>query len=130
MGDTPSEHELSRRERQIMDAVYKHGAATAAQIRQTIPDPPTYAAVRRLIAILEEKGFLRHEVDGQRYVYYPIVGRRRASRTALRHLTDTFFSSSPVRAFEALLDVSAARLDAEDLRQLRDMIDKARKEGD
>jgi len=121
--------DLSRRERQIMDADYKLDSATAMQIRENMPDPPTYAAVRRMIAILEEKGLLRHERDGARYVYYPTVDRQEASRSALLHLTSTFFDGSPVQAVAALLDASAGDLEDGDIEQLSALIEDVRKEG-
>lgn len=121
--------DLSRRERQIMDAVYKLGKATAAQIMDSIPDPPTNPAVRRMLAILEEKGYLRHEEEGAKYVYYPTVDRDKASRTALLHLTQTFFEGSPVQAVAALLDASAEELTDGDLAKLSALIEKVKKEG-
>ena len=124
-----SERDLSRRERQIMDAVYRLGSATAVQIMENMPTPPTYAAVRRMIAILEEKGLLRHEQDGIRYVYFPTVDRSEASRNALLHLTRTFFGGSPVDAVAALLDASAGKLSEEDLARLTELIEESRKEG-
>jgi predicted transcriptional regulator len=86
MGKTIGQN-LSRRERQIMDVVYKLGKVTAADVTENIPSPPTNAAVRRMLAILEEKGYLQHIVDGQRYIYSPTVDREKASRSALEHLT-------------------------------------------
>ena len=123
------ESNLSRRERQIMDAVYRLGKASAAEIMENIPSPPTYAAVRRLISILEEKGFLRHEEQGPRYIYYPTVDRDKASRSALTHLTETFFNGSPIQAVAALLDISASELTNEELEKLSELIEQAKKEG-
>jgi predicted transcriptional regulator len=124
-----SESDLSRRERQIMDAVYRLGRATAQQIRESIPSPPTYAAVRRMVAILEEKGYLRHDEEGARYVYYPTVDRERAGSSALRHVTRTFFDGSPAQAVAALLDASASELTDDEIARLGELVDKVRKEG-
>jgi predicted transcriptional regulator len=128
MGKTIGQN-LSRRERQIMDVVYKLGKVTAADVIENIPSPPTNAAVRRMLAILEEKGYLRHAVDGQRYIYSPTVDREKASRSALEHLTDTYFDGSPVQTVATLLDISASRLSDEELEELKKLIDSARKEG-
>src|SRR3954447_16757773 len=92
---------LSRRERQIMDVVYRHGHATAAEIHHELPDPPVAAAVRTLLRILEEKGHLRHEKDGPRHVYYPTTPRSVAQRSAIRHLVGTFFDGSRAAAVAA-----------------------------
>jgi predicted transcriptional regulator len=123
------EQNLSRRERQIMDVVYRLGRITAADVIDNIPSAPTNAAVRRMLAILEEKGYLRHHVDGQRYVYSPVIDRENASRSALEHLTDTYFDGSPVQAVATLLDISASKLTEEELNELKRLIDTAREEG-
>jgi predicted transcriptional regulator len=120
---------LSRRERQIMDAVYKLGEATAAEIMNAIPSPPTYAAVRRLIAILEEKGHLTHYSDGPRYVYRPTVDKEKAGKTAIAHLTQTFFQDSAARTVAAMLDSSVSELTDEELDELSELIEKAKGEG-
>ena len=122
-------HDLSRRERQIIDALYKLGRASAAEIRAEIPSAPSYSAVRSLLRILEEKGHIRHEQDGPRYVYVPIVGRDSAKRSAMRHLLLTFFDGSTSQAMSALLDVSSSRLDEAELDRLKRLIDQARKQG-
>ena len=120
---------LSRRERQIMDVVFRLGRATAAEIAAGIPDPPTRDAVRRLIRILEEKGFLRHEVAGQCHVYYPTVEPERARISALDHVVRTHFKGSVSQAITALLESSAVELTDEDLERITALIDEARKEG-
>lgn len=120
---------LSRRERQIMDIVYAEGRATAAQVREALPDPPSYSAVRALLRILEEKGHLRHETDGNRYVYLPTVPRGTARRSALENLITTFFDGSPRDAMAALLDLGKDELSDDDLARLSDEIEKARREG-
>jgi predicted transcriptional regulator len=121
--------ELSRRERQIMDFLYRHGRATAADVQANIPDPPGYSAVRAMLRVLEEKGHVRHEQDGPRYVYVPRVARDRAKRQALRHVVQTFFDGSAEQAMAALLDDRSAKLSDEDLDRLARLIDQARQEG-
>src|SRR3954464_12538943 len=95
---------LSRRERQIMDAIYRRGRATAAEVLEDMPDPPSYSAVRAMLRLLEEKGHLRHEQDGPRYVFMPTAPRDRASRSALTHVVRTFFDGSASEAVAALLN--------------------------
>jgi predicted transcriptional regulator len=119
--------QLSRRERQIMDIVYARGQATAAEVTAAMPDPPSYSAVRALLRILEQKGHLRHQQDGPRYVFVPTVSRDRARRSALRNLVRTFFDGSPAQAAAALIDQS--QMSDEDFQRLAAAIDKARKEG-
>jgi predicted transcriptional regulator len=128
MPHTALEH-LSRRERQIMDIVYAEGRATAAEVRERLPDPPSYSAVRALLRVLEEKGHVRHESDGNRYVYLPTVPRGTARRSALQNLIQTFFDGSPRDAMAALLDLGKGELTADDLERLADAIEAARREG-
>lgn len=123
------QHRLSRRERQIMDALYRLGRATAAEIHQALPDPPSYSAVRAMLRVLEEKKHIRHEEKDLRYVFMPVVPREKARRSAIRHLLDTFFDGSPEQAMATLLDVSARELSAEDLDRLAALVEKARQEG-
>jgi BlaI family penicillinase repressor len=118
---------LSRRERQIMDIVYAREQATAAEVTAALVDPPSYSAVRALLRILEQKGHLRHEQEGPRYVFYPIVSRDRARRSALKNLVRTFFDGSSAQAAAALIDQT--QLSDEDFQRLSDAIEKARKEG-
>ncbi len=120
---------LSRRERQIMEIVYRLGRATAGEVRDNLPDAPSYSAVRALLRVLEDKGHLRHQQDGPRYVYLPIVPRERARRSALRGLLRNFFENSHEQMIAALLDDPATDISAKDLDRLAQMIDKARKEG-
>src|SRR4051795_12695951 len=120
---------LGRRERQIMDAVYRRGRATAAEVLGDLPDPPSYSAVRGMLRVLEEKGHLRHEQDGPRYVFLPTVARDKARRSALRQLVQTFFEGSTAQAVAALLGEPGANLSDEDLDRLSHLIDQARKEG-
>ena len=122
-------HELSRRERQIMDSVYRRGKATAAEVLADLPDPPSYSAVRTMLRLLEEKGHLKHEQDGPRYVYVPIVARENARVSALKHLVSTFFNGSAEQAMAALLEISDAEMTDEQLTRMQDLIESARKEG-
>ena len=126
---TPQTNELSRRERQIMDVLYELGRATAAEVRERLPDPPSYSAVRAMLRILEDKGHLRHESDGPRYVFSPAVPREEARESALRRVVRTFFDGSAEGAMTALLDLGVEDLDEEALRRLADRIAEARKEG-
>lgn len=119
---------LSRRERQIMAIVYELGRAAAAEVRERMPDPPSYSAVRAMLRILEEKGHIRHEQDGPRYVFLPTVPREQASENALRRLVRTFFGGSPEGAMAALLDLESDRLDEEALQRLAERIEDARRE--
>jgi predicted transcriptional regulator len=120
--------ELSRRERQIMDFLYQHGRATAAEVQRGLPDPPSYSAVRAMLRVLEEKGHVRHDQDGPRYVYLPRLGRDRAKRSALRHVVKTFFGGSAEQAVAALLDDGSADLSEDELDRLARLIARARKE--
>lgn len=120
---------LSRRERQIMDVLYRMGRATAAEVHQAIPDPPGYSAVRAMLRVLEEKKHIRHEEKDLRYVFIPVVPREKARRSAVRHLLDTFFDGSPEQAVATLLDVSSDKLSEEKFDQLTALIEKAKQEG-
>ena len=119
---------LSRRERQIMDILYQRGRASGAEIHQTLPDAPTYSAVRAKLRVLEEKGHIRHEEEALHYVYLPTTPRETARRSALRHLVSTFFGGSVEQTVAALLDVSAANLGLQDLERIQEIIDQAKKE--
>jgi predicted transcriptional regulator len=121
--------DLSRRERQILDILYQRGRATAADVQVALPEPPSYSAVRALLRILEEKGHVRHEQDGPRYVYVPTLGRENAKRSALRHSLQTFFDGSAEQAISALLDGSSAKLSRAELDRLARLIESARKSG-
>jgi BlaI family transcriptional regulator, penicillinase repressor len=128
MGDRKAP-QLSRRERQIMDVVYRLGSATAAEVLDNLPEPPSYSAVRAMLRILEEKGHLQHRQDGPRYVFHPVVPRDTARESALRQLVRTFFDGSAVDAVATLLDTSESRLTAAEARQLTELIEKAKREG-
>lgn len=120
---------LSRRERQIMDAVYRLGRATAAEVMENMPAPPGYSAVRAMLRLLEEKGYLKHEQDGPRYVYTPTLSRDKARQSALKQLVQTFFDDSTEATVAALLDMSRSKLSDEELERLSNLIERARKEG-
>ncbi len=121
--------QLSRRERQIMDLVYRHGHATAAEIHQQLPDPPVAAAVRTMLRILEEKGHLRHEKDGPRHIYYPVTPRSVAQRSAVRHMVGTFFNGSRAAAIAALLDDADRPLTDDERAELSNVIKRLRTDG-
>jgi len=125
----PPHHELSRRERQIIDILYTQGRATAAEVQSLLPDPPSYSAVRAMLRILEEKGHVHHEQDGPRYVYLPTIARENAKRSAMRHVLRTFFDGSTAQAISALLDDSSAKLSDAELDRLARMIEHARRTG-
>lgn len=120
---------LSRREREMMDIIYKVGRAAAAEVRDAMDSPPSYSAVRATLRVLEEKGHLRHEQDGPRYVFIPTVPREEARDSALKHMVRTFFEGSTKRAVAALLDMQASNLSPEELDGLAAMIDQAKHEG-
>ena len=124
-----SHRHLARRERQIMEIVYRLGRVTAAEVLAALPDPPSYSAVRAHLRILEDKGHLRHDQEGTRYVFRSTVARHRARRSALKQVVQTFFDGSAEQAVAALLDMSHAKLSEDDLDRLSGLIDKARKEG-
>ena len=120
---------LSRRERQIMDVVYRLGEATVADVQRELADPPGYSAVRAFLRILEEKGHLRHKEAGPRYVYSPRVPREKARRSALQRLLRNFFDDSRESLVAALLDDEASKLSSRELENLAGLIERARKEG-
>lgn len=125
----PEHRDLSRRERQIMDVVYERGRVTVADVMAALPEPPSYSAVRALLRILEEKGHLRHQQDGPRYVYQATVPRDQARRSALRRLVRTFFDGSATLAAAALIDLEAARLSDDELERLENQVAQARQKG-
>ncbi len=117
---------LSRRERQIMDILYQRGRASASEVHQALPDRPSYSAVRAKLRVLEEKGHVRHEEAGLRYVFLPTLPREKAKRSALKHLLDTFFGGSTEQAVVALLDLPTTRLSPEELDRLSNLIEQAK----
>lgn len=120
---------LSRRERQIMDIMYRLGQATAQEVRDSLEDPPSYSAVRAHLRVLEEKEHLRHRWDGPRHLFEPIVSRERARRSALKSLLRNFFDDSHEEMIAALIENSAGDLSDLELKKLARMIEQARKEG-
>ncbi|MEX0713213.1 MAG: BlaI/MecI/CopY family transcriptional regulator [Pirellulales bacterium] len=120
---------LGHRERQIMDAIYQLGEASVGDVQGRLADPPSYSSVRTMIRLLESKGLLRHRREGTKYVYRPTESHDMASRSALRHLIDTFFRGSAPDAVATILDVSADQLTEDDLRKIEQLIEQARKEG-
>jgi predicted transcriptional regulator len=127
---TQSTHQkLSRRERQIMDIIYKLGQASAAEVLENMPDPPSYSAVRAMLRLLEEKGYLKHDTDGQRYVFVPTLNREKARKSALQQMLQTFFDGSTEEAVATLLNMSRTGLSTDELDRLSNMIEEARKKG-
>ena len=120
---------LSRRERQIMDILYRQGKASANDVRDAMPDAPSYSAVRAMLRVLEEKGHVKHQEEGMKYVYTPVVAPRKAKRSAVKHVLDTFFEGSAEQAVAALLDVASGNLTPEELDRMAALIEKAKQEG-
>jgi len=120
---------LTRRERQIMDVLYRRGRATAGEVLQDLPDGPSYSTVRTQLRVLEAKGHVRHEEHGLRYVYMPSVARQAARRSALRHMVETFFDGSAEKVVQALLGGEASRLSDEQLDRIAGLVARARKDG-
>lgn len=120
---------LARRERQIVETIYRLGRATVTEVRDHLEDPPSYSAVRAMLRILEEKGYLRHAQEGPRYVYLPVVSQERAKRTILRDVVRTLFDGSTEQAVAALLDGEDTRLSDRQLQQLSRLIEAARRQG-
>jgi predicted transcriptional regulator len=122
-------HTLSKRERQIMDILFRRGRATAAEVMADLPSDASNSTVRTQLRVLERKGHVRHEQDGLRFVYMPVVARRAARKSALRHVIDTFFDGSPEKAVAALLGGEAAKLSDEEFDRIAAMIAAAKKGG-
>jgi BlaI family transcriptional regulator, penicillinase repressor len=122
--------DLSRRERQIMDIIYRRGSATAADVTADLPDPPTSTAVRTMLRILENKGHLTHEQDGVRYLYRAVVDRDKARESMIGHMLKTFFNGSAEQAMATLIDRAGSDLSDAELARLAGMIEKARKRQD
>jgi BlaI family penicillinase repressor len=126
---TDTHRNLSRRERQIMDILYRSGKASASDVLNAMPDPPSYSAVRAMLRVLEEKGHVKHQEEGLKYVYAPVVAREKAKRSAVKHVMETFFNGSAEQIVAALLDVSSTKLTRDELDRMAEMIEKAKKEG-
>lgn len=120
---------LSRRERQIMDALYTLGEATVGEVMDRMPDPPSYSAVRATLRVLEEKGHVKHRQDGPRYLYLPTVSRDKAQTTALKHLVGTFFGGSVEQAVMALLSMPETKMSDAQLEKLAEQVRRAEEEG-
>jgi len=120
--------QLSRRERQLLEVIYRLGQASAQEVLDALPDPPSYSAVRALLRVLEDKGHLKHRVEGPRYVYLPTVPREKARARALRQIVGTFFDGSAGAAAAALLDLSRDGMSDEELARLETLIRRARQE--
>ena len=127
-GMADATHQLSRRERQIMDVLYRRGRATAAEVMADLPGDPSYSTVRTQLRVLEEKGHVRHEELGLRYVYVPAVPRHAARKSALRHLVETFFDGSAEKVVAAILGNEAAKLSDEEIDRIAKLVNSARKE--
>ncbi len=125
----PPHTALTRRERQIMDILFRHGRATATEVMAAMTGEPNLSTVRTQLRVLETKGHVRHEEEGLRYVYLPVLRRGTARKSALRHVVDTFFDGSPEQVVTALLGQDGARLTPEELDRIAALIDKARKAG-
>ena len=121
--------DLGRRERQIMEVAYRLGRATASEIRNQLPDPPSNSSVRGMLRLLEEKGHLKHEQDGFRYIYFPVTPRDDIGASTMRHVLKTFFAGSATAAMAALLDAMEERPSEEQFDALAAMIEQAREEG-
>ncbi len=120
---------LSRRERQIMDFLFRRGRANVAEVLEGIADPPSYSAVRAMLRTLEQKGHVTHEEDGRAYVYQPVVKKDVARKSALSHMLRTFFGGSTEQAVAALLDLKGAKMSADELDRVAQMVEQARREG-
>ena len=129
MARTTSTARLTRREREIMDILYRRGRATAQEVLDDLADPPSYSAVRALLRLLEERGHAKHAQDGQRYVYSPAVSRGDARKRALTHLVRTFFAGSVEQTMTTLLESSREKLSHDDLDRLAELIERAKKDG-
>ncbi|MCX7921599.1 MAG: BlaI/MecI/CopY family transcriptional regulator [Clostridia bacterium] len=119
---------LSRRERQIMDIIYRRGAATAGEVLEELPDSPSYSTVRALLRILEEKGYLKHESEGTKYVYSPSISKKTAVKGALKNLMNTFFNDSIEQAVSALLEFKKSDITDSEVKRLQELINKAKRE--
>jgi len=120
--------QMTRRERQIVDILYRLEEATAAEVREHLPDPPTYSTVRKLLSILEDKKLIRHIERNRRYVFLPAKSKRVARRHALKHLIETFFDNSTEGVLSAMIDMSVKKMSEEDFKRLTELIEQKRKE--
>ena len=125
----PSPLDLGKRERQIVEVVYRLGEGSVAEVRERLPEPPSYSAVRAMLGVLVRKEVLRSRREGNRYIYRPAVPKEKARRSALRHLLATFFAEQTSEAMAALLEVSAGELGKEELDRIAKLVEQARREG-
>jgi BlaI family penicillinase repressor len=125
-GVKPSEYALSRRERQVMDILFRLGKATAQEVLDELPDPPSYSAVRALLVTLETKKLVKHAKESRRYVYSPAVPEKRAKRSALRQLLSTFFEGRPENLVASLLDPEDQQLSSEEIERIRGLIEPSK----
>jgi predicted transcriptional regulator len=130
MPRTPSVHKLGARERQILDVIFHLGEASVADVLRLMPDPPSYSSVRTMIRLLETKGFLKHRARGAKYVYRPTQSLETASNVAVLHVLKTFFRGSATDALAAILNVSSDKLTDEDLARMKQLIERARQDGE
>ena len=121
-------HQLGARERQILEVIFRLQEASVADVRALLPDPPSYSSVRTMVRLLEKKGYLQHRAQGPKYVYRPTQSLQAASKSALRHMLDTFFQGSPSDALAAILNVTSDKLTDQDLARMKEMIERARRE--
>jgi predicted transcriptional regulator len=130
MARKPSVHKLGARERQILDVIFHLGEASVADVLRLMPDPPSYSSVRTMIRLLESKGFLKHRARGARYVYRPTQSLEAASKSAVLHVLKTFFRGSATDALAAILDVSSDKLTDDDLARMKQLVERARRDGE
>ncbi len=123
---TPFEQQLSRRERQIMEIVYQRGTASVADVIEAMDEPPSYSAVRTIMNLMVDKGFLKYKGEGRKYVYFPAVARDKASRSALKNVLETFFSGSVAQAVVSLINANKDKMSDEELDRLAKLIDEAK----
>ena len=121
-------HQLGARERQILEVIFRLQEASVADVRALLPDPPSYSSVRTMVRLLEKKGYLQHRAQGAKYLYRPTQSRQAASKSALRHMLDTFFQGSPSDALAAILNVTSDTVTEQDLARMKNMIEHARRE--
>src|SRR5438876_6440504 len=129
MTKTTAHSSLTRRERQIMDVLYRRTRAAAAEVMAELPGEPNYSTVRAQLRVLEDKGHVRHEEEGLRYVYIPTVPRHEVRQSALKHLVDTFFEGSTQKVVAALLGSEGSKVSQEELERIAELVEKARKGG-
>ena len=119
--------QISRRERQVMDILFRMGEATAEDVMEALPDPPSYSAVRALLSTLKQKELVTHKKDSRRYIYSPAVPEKKAKRTAIRQLLTTFFNDSPEQLVASLLDPKDQKLSKDEIESIRKLIDQQAK---